>query len=94
MTRPHAPLPRRAAVVASTLLARVQMLEARMDSSVPAQAGVIDPGYSSGDPQVTVGDDDDLTGPYQHLSSYTPGAGDTVSLQWVQGTWVILGRLA
>lgn len=79
---------------AASLQRRVQLLETRMDAAVPAQAGVIDPAYTTGDPRVTVGADAALTGPYKHLSSYTPVAGDTVALQWTAGTWVILGRLA
>jgi len=91
---PLVPLHQRAASKQSTLERRVKALEIRADGSLPAQAGVISPAYTSGNPMVTVGSDTTLTGPYQHLSSYTPAASDHVALLWVAGTWIVLGKLA
>jgi hypothetical protein len=82
------------------LLRRVAKLETRtagIDSGFPLQmaTGVIDPGYTSGDPQAYFNGASALSGPYQHLSSYTPTAGDTVLLApvGVLQAWVILGLL-
>ena len=71
----------------------MKALEIRADGSLPAQAGVISPSYTSGNPMVTVGSDTTLTGPYQHLSSYTPAASDHVALLWVAGAWCVIGKL-
>ena len=60
--------------------------------AVPAQ---IDPGYASGDPMAYINGAGTLTGPYQHLASYTPAASDQVIALPVVATrtYVILGRL-
>jgi hypothetical protein len=70
------------------------MAEHKISNSATTVTGVIDPGYTSGDPNVTVGTDTTLSGPYQHLSSYTPVASDSVILISLGTTWVILGRPA
>lgn len=79
---------------------RLKTLEARtagIDSGFPLMAlpAQIDPAYSSGDPMAFINGATVLTGPYQHLSSYTPAAGDhvlavpVVALQ----TYIIAGGL-
>jgi hypothetical protein len=90
---PLVPLHQRAASKAATLERRVKLLEIKADNSLPAQTGVISPTYTSGNPMVTVGSDTTATGPYQHLSSYTPAASDHVALLWVAGTWTVLCKL-
>lgn len=79
---------------------RVTKLETRtagIDSGFPLMlsTGVIDPGYTSGDPNVYFNGASSLTGPYQHLASYTPTAGDTVVLAPVGAlqSYVVLGKL-
>jgi hypothetical protein len=94
VTRFLVPLHLRDASGKATLERRVKLLEIRADNSLPAQAGVISPSYSSGNPMVTVGSDASETGPYQHLSSYTPVASDAVALLWVAGAWAVIGKLA
>lgn len=93
MGRPLVPMHQRDASNKTALERRVKLLEIRADNNLPAQPGVISPSYTSGDPMVTVGSDASLTGPYQHLSSYTPVASDAVALIRLAGTWVVLGRL-
>jgi hypothetical protein len=58
--------------------------------------GVIDSGYTTGDPLVLVNGAATLTGPYQHLASYTPAAGDSVILLPVPAlkTYIVAGKLA
>jgi hypothetical protein len=81
---------------------RLARLEARtlgIDSGMPLALlpGVIDSGYTSGDPHVLVNGSSALSGPYQHLASYTPVAGDSVILAPVGGTlkaYIVLGKLA
>ena len=92
MTRPLVPLHQRDASGKATLERRVKALEIRADGSLPAQAGVISPSYTSGNPMVTIGSDTTATGPYQHLSSYTPVAGDPVALLWAAGSWLVIGK--
>lgn len=80
-------------------LARLENRTLGIDSGMPVALlpGVIDSGYTSGDPHVLVNGSTTLTGPYQHLSSYTPVAGDSVILAPVGGTlkaYVVLGKLA
>jgi hypothetical protein len=80
---------------------RLTKLESRtggIDSGMPVAPlpGVIDSGYTSGDPQVYVNGSATLTGPYQHLTSYTPVAGDSVVLIPVGGAlkaYVVIGKL-
>lgn len=59
--------------------------------AVPAQ---IDPAYTSGDPMALINGSAVLSGPYQHLASYTPVAGDAVLAVPVvsQQTYVIIGK--
>lgn len=94
MTQFSPPLAKRGASRQAGVERRVQVLEQRLNASPAAQTGVIDPAYSSGDPNVTVGADTSLTGPYQYLSGYTPAAADPVALLWVGGTWIVLGKLS
>lgn len=79
---------------------RVGKLETRtagIDSGFPLmlRTGVIDSGYTSGDPMAHFNGASALSGPYQHLASYTPAAGDTVVLAPIGAlqSYVILGRL-
>jgi hypothetical protein len=79
---------------------RLRTVEARtmgIDSGFPLMAvpAQIDPSYSSGDPMAFINGATTLTGPYQHLASYTPVAGDQVLAVPVvsQQTYVIMGRL-
>lgn len=101
MTRFARPLEQRFTATMAQLQRDVTLLKTRtasIDSGFPLAClpGVIDSGYSSGDPQVYVNGATALSGPYQHLASYTPTAGDSVLLAPVGalGTYVILGRLA
>lgn len=81
---------------------RLKQLETRtsgIDSGMPLGLlpGVIDPAYTTGDPHVLVNGSTTLTGPYQHLATYTPAASDSVILAPVGGTlkaYVVLGKLA
>jgi hypothetical protein len=79
-------------------ITRLQSRTAGIDSGFPLAAlpAVIDPGYASGDPHAYLNGSTTLTGPYQHLASYTPTASDSVLAipVGVQQTYVILGRLA
>jgi hypothetical protein len=93
-------LQRRFAETFKSLQQRVGRLESRtaaIDSGWPLAAlpAVIDPSYSSGDPKAYLNGAPVLTGPYQHLASYTPVAGDTVLAVpvGVTQTYVILGKL-
>jgi hypothetical protein len=80
-------------------LAKLETRTAGIDSGMPLGLlpGVIDPAYTSGDPKVLVNGAAELSGPYQHLASYTPVANDSVILAPVGGTakaYVVLGKLA
>lgn len=95
------PLEQRFTVALQQLQRDVTLLKTRtgvLDSSFPVAClpGVIDSGYRSGDPSVYLNGADSLSGPYQHLASYTPAAGDSVLLAPVGAlqAYVILGRLA
>ena len=90
----------RFAATLKALQERVQKLESRtasIDSGFPLALlpGTIDPSYSSGDPKVTINGSGVLTGPYWHLASYTPVAGDLVVLAPIgaMSTYVVLGKL-
>jgi hypothetical protein len=80
---------------------RLKALETRtlgIDSGMPLGLlpGVIDSAYSSGDPHVHVNGSATLTGPYQHLATYTPAANDQVVLAPVGGTlkaYIIIGKV-
>lgn len=99
-------LPARFASDLARLFRRVRQLEARtaaIDSGWPLAAlpGIINPAYTSGDPTVLVNGSATLTGPYNHLSSYTPAASDQVLLLPIPLTaqggavtnYVILGKV-
>lgn len=89
---------------AATMVAiqrRITKLETRtsgIDSGFPLMAlpAVIDSGYTSGDPMAYINGATTLTGPYQHLASYTPAAGASVIALPVPAlqTYIILGSLA
>jgi hypothetical protein len=94
------PLEQRFQQTITQILQRIGRLESRtaaIDSGWPLAAlpAVIDPGYTSGDPKAYLNGAPTLTGPYQHLSSYTPAAGDSVLAVpvGVLRTYVILGKL-
>lgn len=91
----------RIAATQRALQSRVARLETRtagIDSGFPLMMlpGTIDPAYTSGDPMVAVNGAAALTGPFQHLASYTPVANDAVLLApcGALGSYVVLGRLA
>lgn len=79
---------------------RISALEARtvaIDSGYPLAAlpGKIDAAYTTGDPKAYINGSATLTGPYQHLASYTPAANDTVLMMPVGAlqAYVVLGKL-
>lgn len=94
-------LSRRFAATITEMQRRLTKMESRtaaIDSGWPLAAlpAVIDAGYTSGDPNVYINGSVTLTGPYQHLASYTPAAGDSVIVLPVGATrtYVVLGKLA
>jgi hypothetical protein len=96
-----APLEKRHAQTMQSMQQRITKLETRtagIDSGFPLAAlpAVIDSAYSSGDPKAYINGSTTLTGPYQHLASYTPAANDAVLAIPVGATqtYVILGKLA
>jgi len=76
-------------------LTKVETRTAGIDSGWPLAMlpAVIDSAYTSGDPLAYINGATVLTGPYQHLASYTPAAGDSVLAAPVGATqtYVILG---
>ena len=83
-------------------VARLMSRTAGIDSGMPLAVlpGVIDPGYNSGDPNAFVNGASTLTGPYQHLASYSPSAGDTVLMipvpltaTGLTSSYIILGKV-
>jgi len=101
------PIDERYQAEVKALLARVKRLEQRtacIDSGMPVAAlpAVIDPAYASGDPKALVNGSATLTGPYNHLASYTPAANDQVLVLPIpltaQGgpvtSYVVLGKTA
>ena len=78
-------------------VAKLKTRTAGIDSGFPLMMlpGVISASYTSGDPEVYVNGAPALSGPYQHLASYTPTAGDSVLLAPVGAlqSYVVLGRL-
>ncbi|MCW2901544.1 MAG: hypothetical protein JWO67_3809 [Streptosporangiaceae bacterium] len=95
------PLDRRYQAALQDIQRRLRTVEMRtmgIDSGFPlmALAAQIDPAYSSGDPKVFLNGAATLTGPYQHLASYTPAANDLVLAVPVVAlqTYVIVGKLA
>lgn len=96
MARYLPPLADRFAAAVRDLTGRVQALEARtalVNSAdlVYARWGVVDPGYTSGDPQVTVDGDAGLSGPYPYLRPYRPAASDYVVLVPAGGSYAVAG---
>lgn len=97
------PLDDRWAASLSDLQSRLRLVESRtmiLDSTSPVAAlpGVIDSGYTSGDPRVAI-NGAALSGPYQHLASYTPAANDAVVVLPIVtaaagATYLVLGKLA
>lgn len=78
------------------LLRRVKALEARTvrvsaGEILHARYGTVDPGYTSGDPQVTVDGDTGLTGPYPYLRPYKPAPGDRVVLVPAGTSYAVAG---
>jgi hypothetical protein len=69
-------------------------------ATLAALPAVIDPGYTTGDPMALINGSVTLTGPYQHLASYTPAAGDAVLVLPTPITapgvtaFVVLGKLS
>jgi hypothetical protein len=100
MTMYPKPLEQRFAATIQAIQARLTKLESRtgsIDSGYPVAAlpAVIDSAYATGDPKAYLNGASTLTGPYQHLASYTPAAGDAVLVApvGVQRTYIILGKL-
>lgn len=103
MTSYPRPLDDRWAATLGDLQSRLRTVESRtmiLDSTSPVAAlpAVIDPAYSSGDPKVSI-NGAALTGPYQHLASYTPAANDAVVVLPIVtaaagATYFVLGKLA
>jgi hypothetical protein len=80
---------------------RVTKLETRtssIDSGFPMAMlpGVIQSGYTTGDPQVYVNGAAALSGPFKYLTSYTPVSGDSVLLAplGVSRSYVVIGKLS
>lgn len=94
-------LERRFAATIRAMQERIAKLESRtagIDSGYPLALlpATIDPSYSSGDPYAYINNSPNLTGPYYHLSSYTPVASDLVVVAPIGGgmnTYVVLGKL-
>ena len=101
MTSYPSPLERRFSATLQQLQRDVTKLKTRtagIDSGFPVMLlpGVISGTYTSGDPEVYVNGATTLSGPFQHLTSYTPAAGDSVLLAPVVAlrTYVVLGKLS
>jgi hypothetical protein len=83
-------------------ITKLQSRTAGIDSGAPLAAlpAVIDAAYSSGNPKAHINGSATLTGPYQHLTSYTPAAGDSVLVLPTPVTapgvtaYVVLGKLS
>lgn len=97
------PLTQRWDAALAALQSRLSTVENRtmgIDSGGPLAAlpAVVDGSYSSGDPRVYINGSATLTGPYQHLASYTPAANDAVLVMPVvlsgAQSFVVLGKLA
>lgn len=93
-------LDQRFAATLRSIQDRLQKLENRsagIDSGFPLALlpATIDPSYTSGDPHAYINDSTTLTGPYWHLSSYTPVASDLVVVAPIGAmqTYVVLGKL-
>lgn len=92
--------------VVADILSRLRRLESRtaaIDSGMPLHLlpAQIDPAYTSGDPKVLINGSATLSGPYGHLTSYTPAASDHVLIGPIPLTaqggsvtnWVVLGKV-
>ncbi|MGH3437146.1 MAG: hypothetical protein ACRDRN_11845 [Sciscionella sp.] len=78
------------------LLGRVQRMEQRtlvLDPGclVVCYTGMIPASYTTGDPTVVITGQSTASGPYQHLTSYTPHANDTVLLIPAGQTYIVAG---
>jgi hypothetical protein len=80
-----------------TRLTRLETRTGSIDSGFPVAVlpGVISSSYTTGDPMVVINGAATATGPYKHLTSYTPAASDSVILAPVgpSRTYVVLGKL-
>jgi hypothetical protein len=90
------PLDARFVAFLRSLPGRITRLEQRtlmLDPGcyVVCYTGQIPGSYVSGDPTVVITGQSTATGPYQHLTSYTPHANDTVLLIPVGQTYIIAG---
>jgi hypothetical protein len=101
VTQYPAPFLARFSSTLSAIQRRVTKLETRtsgIDSGFPLMVlpGVISSTYTSGDPQVLLNGATVLSGPYQHLTSYTPAANDAVLLVPVGAmqNYVVIGKLS
>lgn len=99
MTQYPPKLTDRFAATLQSLQQRVTKLESRtsgIDSGFPLMLlpGVIDSGYTSGNPMAYVNGAATLSGPYACLASYSPVAGDSVILAPVgaMSTYIVVGR--
>lgn len=96
MARYLPPLADRFAAGVKDLVARVGALEARTAmlngaDRLYALWGTVDPGYTAGDPQVTVDGDAGLTGPYPYLRPYAPAPSDRVLLVPSGASYAVAG---
>jgi hypothetical protein len=98
-------LTQRFAQTIQDMQARIRKLETRtagIDSgaTLAALPATIDPGYTTGDPMVAINGSATLTGPCNHLASYTPAADDAVLViplpvtQSALTAYLILGKIA
>ena len=101
MTLYPADIQRRYALAMTAIQARITKLETRtagIDSGFPLMAlpATIDPAYTTGDPHAYINGSTVLTGPYQHLASYTPAANDSVIMLPVPAlqSYIIVGKTA
>lgn len=96
MSRYLPPVEDRFAATVRELLRRVKALEARTvrvnaQETLHTRYGTVNPGYTSGDPQVTVDGDTGLTGPYPYLRPYEPAPSDRVVLVPVGTSYAVAG---
>lgn len=69
-------------------------------STLAVLPAVIDPAYTTGDPKCLINGSAVLSGPFQHLASYTPAASDLVlvipvpvTASGLSSSYIILGRV-
>jgi hypothetical protein len=85
-----------------TRITKLETRTAGIDSgaTLAALPAVIDSGYVSGDPMAKINGSATLTGPYNHLASYTPAPSDAVLVLPMPVTQssvtsvIILGKIA